>query len=184
MEQEAIVKTVRLWVEDLVIGLNLCPFAKRELVKNRVRFFVSEAVSEEQLLMDLHSELALLGQDDSVETTLLIHPWVLTDFYDYNQFLDYAEALLAQMKLVGVYQIASFHPQYQFSGTEPEDVENYTNKSPYPILHLIREESLEKLIADYPDSDEIPEKNIKRLEQLGRDKIQALFKACLDNSRQ
>jgi hypothetical protein len=169
-------------VESLVVGLNLCPFAKRELVKNRVRFCVTEAVTEEQLLVDLQAELELLNSDKAVETTLLIHPRVLQEFYDYNQFLSYADGLLAQMGLNGVYQIASFHPDYQFGGTEPDDVENYTNRSPYPMLHLIREESLERSIANYPDSDQIPERNIALLNSLGRDKMQALLEACLNDA--
>jgi hypothetical protein len=169
-------------VESLVVGLNLCPFAKRELVKNRARFCVTEAVTEEQLLVDLQAELELLNSDEAVETTLLIHPRVLQDFYDYNQFLSCADSLLAQMGLNGVYQIASFHPDYQFGGTEPDDVENYTNRSPYPMLHLIREESLERSIANYPDSDQIPERNIALLNSLGRDKMQALLEACLNDA--
>jgi hypothetical protein len=151
-------------------------------VKNRVRFSVTEAVTEEQLLLDLQAELELLDNDETVETTLLIHPKVLQEFYDYNQFLSYADSLLAQMGLNGVYQIASFHPHYQFSGTAPDDVENYTNKSPYPMLHLIREESLERGIANYPDAEQIPERNIELLNSLGRDKMQALLLACFNNA--
>ena len=165
-----------------MVGLNLCPFAKRELVKNRVRFSVTEAVTEEQLLVDLQTELEFLNSDEAIETTLLIHPRVLQEFYNYNQFLSYADSLLAQMGLNGVYQIASFHPDYQFSGTEPEDVENYTNRSPYPMLHMIREESLDRGIANYPDLDQIPERNIELLNSLGRDKMHALLQACFNDA--
>ena len=171
---------VRHWVETVVVGLNLCPFAKRELVNDRVRFSVSEAETEEQLLADLQAELELLNNDEAVETTLLIHPGVLQDFFDYNQFLNYVDSLLMQMELEGVYQVASFHPDYQFSGTRPDDVENYTNRSPYPMLHLIREDSLERAIAGYPHPERIPERNIELLESLGRDKMQALLKAGYD----
>jgi hypothetical protein len=171
---------VRHWVETVVVGLNLCPFAKRELVNDRVRFSVSEAETEEQLLADLQAELELLNDDEAVETTLLIHPGVLQDFFDYNQFLNYVDSLLVHMELEGVYQVASFHPDYQFSGTRPDDVENYTNRSPYPMLHLIREDSLERAIAGYPHPERIPERNIELLESLGRDKLQALLKACYD----
>lgn len=164
------------------MGLNLCPFAKRELVNNRVRFTVTEADTEEQLLMDIQDELELLNSDEEIETTLLIHPNVLQDFYDYNQFQNLVDSLLEQMELNGVYQIASFHPDYQFGGTEPDDVENYTNRSPYPMLHLIREESLEQAIASYPDPDQIPERNIELLKSLGRDKMQALLQACFDDA--
>jgi len=184
LEYENTVGPVRHWVESLVVGLNLCPFAKRELVKNRVRFSVTEAVTEEQLLADLQAELELLNSDEAIETTLLIHPKVLQEFYDYNQFLSYADSLLAQMGLNGVYQIASFHPDYQFGGTEPDDVENYTNRSPYPMLHLIREESLERSIANYPDSDQIPERNIELLNSLGRDKMQASLQACFNDAEE
>ena len=165
-------------METVVVGLNLCPFAKRELVKNSVRFSVSCAESEEQLLADLQEELEVLDRNESIETSLLIHPRVLQSFYDYNQFLDYADGLLLQMNLEGVYQIASFHPQYQFGGTEPDDAENYTNRSPYPMLHLLREESLERAIADYPDSDLIPERNIELMRRMGHEKLQALLESC------
>jgi hypothetical protein len=177
---DRIVGSVRQWVETVVVGLNLCPFAKRELVKNRVRFVVAEVTTEEQLLVALQAELELLNTEPSVETTLLIHPDVLQDFCDYNQFLNYADGLLAQMKLEGVYQIASFHPDYQFAGTNPEDVENYTNRSPFPMLHLIREESLERAIAGYPDVDNIPERNKKLMESLGEIKMKELLTACLE----
>ena len=130
--------------------------------------------------MDLQAELELLDSEEGVETTLLIHPGVLQDFYEYNQFLNYTDSLLAQMGLEGVYQIASFHPDYQFAGSGPDDVENYTNRSPYPMLHLIREDSLERAIASYPDSDQIPGRNMELLKSLGRDKVQALLQACYD----
>ncbi|MCK4951956.1 MAG: DUF1415 domain-containing protein [Gammaproteobacteria bacterium] len=182
MEHTKIIRPVRNWVESVVVGLNLCPFAKRELVNNRVRFTVTEADTEEQLLMDIQDELELLNSDEEIETTLLIHPNVLQDFYDYNQFQNLVDSLLEQMELNGVYQIASFHPDYQFGGTEPDDVENYTNRSPYPMLHLIREESLEQAIASYPDPDQIPERNIELLKSLGRDKMQALLQACFDDT--
>ena len=178
MEHEEIIGPVRNWVESLVVGLNLCPFAKRELTKNRIRYVVTEAETEEQLLEDLQAELGLLDSDKAIETTLLIHPRVLKEFYDYNQFLSYTDSLLVQMKLNGVYQIASFHPDYQFAGTETGDAENYTNKSPFPMLHLIREKSLERAVANYPDSDQIPDRNIELLNSLGQDRMRALLRAC------
>lgn len=184
MDYESIIRPVRHWVESQVVGLNLCPFAKRELIKNRVRFTVTEALTEEQLLMDLQSELALLDRDETVETTLLIHPMVLKDFFNYNQFLSDVDRLLVQMGLDGVYQIASFHPDYQFGGTKPDDVENFTNRSPYPMLHLIREESLERAISNYPDAEQIPERNIALLKRLGRERMQALFEDCFQKDEQ
>lgn len=176
---EEIILAVRQWVETFVVGMNLCPFAKRELVKNRVRFVTTAATTAEQLLQVLQTELELLSADPSVETTLLIHPAVLQDFYDFNDFLGFADSLLVDMELEGIYQVASFHPDYQFGGTRPGDAENYTNRAPYPVLHLLREESLERVIADYSDVDDIPERNIELMNSLGQDKLQALFRSCL-----
>ena len=176
---EEIIQSVRQWVETFVVGMNLCPFAKRELVKKRVRFVTTAATTADQLLQVLQTELELLNADPSVETTLLIHPAVLQDFYDFNDFLDCADSLLVDMELEGIYQVASFHPDYQFGGTRPGDAENYTNRAPYPVLHLLREESLERVIADYPDVDDIPERNIELMNSLGQDKLQALLKSCL-----
>jgi len=180
MEDKKIVGAVRRWVEDLIVELNLCPFAGRELVRNRIRFVATESTTEEQLLMALETELALLDDDATVETTLLIHPDVLQDFFDYNQFLDMADQLLVQMGLEGVYQVASFHPAYQFAGTAEDDVENYTNRSPYPLLHLLREASLERSITTYPGIEEIPDRNIEKMNSLGREKLQALIRGCFD----
>lgn len=171
---------VRQWVDTVVVGLNLCPFAKRELDKDRVRFIVSDAITEQGLLVDLEAELDLLEKDASIATTLLIHPRVLATFYEYNQFLDYAEGLLQQMELDGVYQIASFHPDYQFGGTEPDDAENYTNRSPYPVLHLLREESLDRVLESTEYAEQIPILNIKLMNTMGSTEMSALLKACLD----
>jgi len=182
MESEAIAYVVRRWVENLVVGLNLCPFAGRELVRDRVRFVVTEATTEEQLLAALETELLLLNDDAAVETTLLIHPDVLQDFFDYNQFLDTAERLLVQTELEGVYQVASFHPDYQFAGTAADDAENYTNRSPYPLLHILREASLARSIAAYPDVEQIPARNIEQMKSLGREKLQALIQGCSDDA--
>jgi hypothetical protein len=165
-------------VDTFVVGMNLCPFAKRELESDRVRFVTTEAANEEQLLMALETEIELLGNDESVGTTLLIHPDVLQDFFDYNQFLDLAEGLLKQMKLEGVYQIASFHPDYQFGGTDAGDAENYTNRSPWPMLHLIREESLERAVASYPDIDQVPQRNVELMNETGVEKLRALLHDC------
>ena len=178
MDNDSIIAAVRQWVEQLVIGYNLCPFAKRELVRDRVRFVVSQAQDEEQLLVDLENELTLLGEDEGIETTLLITPQVLQDFFDFNQFLGRADQRVAQLKLKGVFQIANFHPDYQFGGTEPDDAENYTNKSPYPVLHLLREASLDQAIENYPDAESIPERNIEQLEQMGSDQLRRLLEDC------
>ena len=178
MSNENIVQATQKWVETIVVGMNLCPFSKREVVKNRVRYFVSESTLQEQLLMDLKVELELLNSNTSTETTLLIHPNILQDFYDYNDFLGLADALLVDMELDGIYQIASFHPDYQFGGTNFDDAENYTNRSPYPMLHLIREASLEEAVANYPNPEDIPERNINLMNELGADKMKALLEEC------
>ena len=173
-EEEAI-NSVRRWVEDFVVGMNLCPFAKRELLNNRIRFVTTRAVTEEQLMMSLEDELELLNNDSSIETTLLIHSNVLQDFYDFNQFLNYADQLIFEMGLEGTYQIASFHPSYQYAGTNPEDPENYISRSPFPMLHLLREPSLERAIAGYPDIDQVPVRNVALMNTMGPGKLQVLF---------
>ena len=178
LNESEVIGAVQHWVSSLVVDMNLCPFAGRELMRNRVRFTVTEAATEERLLMALQAELELLDNDASVETTLLIHPLVLGDFPDYNQFLNYADSLLEQMQREGIYQIASFHPDYQFEGTGPDDAENYTNRSPYPLLHLLREESLERAISSYPDVGAIPVRNIQLMNSMGQGKLKALLQAC------
>ena len=180
MGETEVISATRKWVEDVVVGYNLCPFAKRELVRNRVRFVVSEAETEDELLQALHSELQRLEDEPEIETTLLIHPGVLQDFGPYNEFLDAADGLLAYLEMEGVYQIASFHPDYQFAGTEPDAAENYTNRSPFPMLHLLREASLEAAIDSYPDVDAIPGQNIRLMEKLGAEKMQRILKSCLE----
>ncbi|MBL1319820.1 MAG: DUF1415 domain-containing protein [Methylophaga sp.] len=181
MIEQEVIQPVKKWLEQLVIGLNLCPFAKRELIDNRIRFFVSHADTIEALLHDLQQELKRLNNDDSIETTLLIHPNVLTDFYDYNDFLDIADGLLIDMELDGIYQIASFHPNYQFADTGSDDAENYTNRSPYPLLHLIREQSLENAIANYLKPELIPVRNIQLMKEMGHAKLHALFLSYFDD---
>ena len=175
MHQHEIVKDVRHWLEAFVIELNLCPFAKREFMNETVKFVVSDASTEEMLLADLRQELLNLKEDSDIETTLLIHPYVLQAFDDYNQFLDIVDALLDEEGLLGVYQIASFHPNYRFAETAEGDAENYSNRSPYPILHLLRESSLEREIARHQDTSLIPERNIRLLRELGTAKLQALL---------
>ena len=170
-DEDKVIQVVRHWVESFVVGLNLCPFAKRELAKGSVHFVAATSTTNEQLLMVLQRELERLNAEPAIETTLVIHPDILQDFHDYNQFLGVADNLLVQMELEGVYQIASFHPAYQFGGTQPQDAENYTNRSPFPMLHLLREASLERAIADYPDVDQIPARNISLMNGLGQDKL-------------
>ena len=167
--------TVRHWLESVVIELNLCPFAKRELINDRVRFAKTDARTDVQLLQALEAELEHLSATPAVETTLLIHRHVLEDFADYNQFLGLADGLLEQMDLLGVFQIASFHPDYQFADTQADDAENYTNRSPYPLLHILREDSLARAIKHTSDVDQIPLRNIQKMNQLGAEKLKDLF---------
>ena len=178
VDNDAITAAVRRWVETVVVDLNLCPFAGRELRQQRIRFVVSPATTEAQLLASLQTELERLETHPDTETTLLIHPRVLQDFDDYNQFLETADDLLGAMDVDGIYQIASFHPHYQFAETAAEDVENYTNRSPYPMLHLLREQSLERSIASYPATEQIPLRNIALMKRLGITRLKQLLRAC------
>jgi hypothetical protein len=159
------------WLERAVIGLNLCPFAKAVHVKKQIRYVVSAAADDEALREDLVRELHLLAQAPAAEidTTLLVHPNVLTDFFDYNNFLNRADATLAELDLTDDIQIASFHPQYQFAGTQPDAIENYTNRSPYPMLHLLRVASVARGLVAFPDAAVIFESNIQKLRNLGVD---------------
>lgn len=157
------------WVEQAVIGLNLCPFAKAVQVQGRVRYVVSPAQTIEQLIYELGRELNHLYDTDPemTDTTLLIHPEVLNDFLDYNEFLEAADALVEELGLAGELQVASFHPHYQFAGTEPDDISNYTNRSPYPTLHLLREASIDRAVQAFPEAESIFEANIETLHRLG-----------------
>lgn len=170
-EAEEIVVATRVWLERAVIGLNLCPFAKAPHLGERIRYAVSVAETPGELRADLVDELETLAGADpgEIETTLLIHPRVFADFLDYNDFLEVADETLEDLDLVGEIQVASFHPRYQFAGTEPDDIENYTNRSPYPMLHLLRESSVDAAVAAFPDTEQIYEKNIETLRALGHE---------------
>jgi hypothetical protein len=165
------VAITRRWLERAVIGLNLCPFAKAVVAKQQVHFVLSDATTPEALLAELGEELLRLRDTpaEEIDTTLLIHPQVLGDFLDYNDFLDDADALVEALALDGVLQVASFHPDYQFAGSAPDDVENFTNRAPYPILHLLREDSVARAVAAFPDPDAIVERNIETLRGIGVD---------------
>jgi len=180
LTNQHIALSVQQWVNTFVVDLNLCPFAKRELVKDRVRFVVSDANNEEALLLHLHAELERLENNSDIETTLLIHPLILNDFDAYNQFLDDADGLLQEMQLDGVFQIASFHPAYQFGGTDIDDAENYTNRSPYPMLHILREASLDAVLATTEHTDQIPVRNIALMNEMGAARLKQMLSACAD----
>jgi hypothetical protein len=178
ISNDEIIASTRRWLERSVIGLNLCPFAESVYRSGRVRFRVSEQRTAAALLAELRAELTGLQSADPAqcETTLLIHPWVLADFVEYNDFLEVCEATIAELDLEGELQVASFHPRYQFAGTQSEDIENYTNRSPYPMLHLLREASIERAIAAVPDTDEIYRRNIRTLRELGHAGWQRLWR--------
>jgi uncharacterized protein len=178
MTSDEIIAATRRWLERSVIGLNLCPFAEGVYRGGRVLFRVSETRSASGLLEELRAELTGLRDADPLdrETTLLIHPWVLADFIEYNEFLDVCEAAIVDLSLEGELQVASFHPQYRFEGSGPEDIENYTNRSPYPMLHLLREASIDRAIAAVPDTDEIYRRNIRTLRELGHEGWQRLWR--------
>lgn len=173
----AIVDDVACWLNNVVIGLNLCPFSARPTREKRVRYFVSCGTDEEALLQVLASEMVLLDQTPAaeIETTLVIVPDFLVDFFDYNQFLSSVERLIKRKRYTGVFQVASFHPAYCFAGAAPEDSENLTNRSPYPLFHIIREASLEAALAHYPDASNIPVVNKARVEALTAAERQILF---------
>jgi hypothetical protein len=169
MSDEDVIAAMREWLEKAVIGLNLCPFAKAVYVKNQVRFVVSHAPHLDGLLEDLDRELDFLAGADpeAVDTTLLIHPTLLPDFLDFNDFLQLAEAAVGEHGLEGVIQIASFHPAFQFDGTQAGDMGNYTNRAPFPTLHLLREASIARAVAAFPEAETIYERNIETLDALG-----------------
>ena len=166
---DQVVTLTRAWLEQAVIGLNLCPFAKSVHVKNQVRYRVSQGQDWDSVAVDLEEELVLLAKSDPehIDTTLLILPLAFADFHEYNDFLDWAARILERMRLDGELQIASFHPDYQFADAGPDDIENYSNRSPFPILHLLRESSIDRAVAAYPDASAIFERNMATLRELG-----------------
>jgi hypothetical protein len=174
----------RAWVRRAVIGLNLCPFARAVDVKDQIRYVFSDATDPETLLATLVVELQRLADTDPevVDTTMLIHPRVLADFEDFNDFLELADAAVEDLDLDGVLQVASFHPQFQFADTEIDDVTNATNRSPYPTLHLLREESVDRAVAAFPEAEAIFERNMATLEKLGPQGWAAVKKSWEDDA--
>lgn len=168
LHQMVIADTVN-WLEKAVIGLNLCPFAKGVHVKDQIHYMVSTAQDAEGVAHDLHRELEALAEanPDKRDTTLLILPQALHDFLDFNDFLEIADEMIDELDLGGILQVASFHPLFQFEGTTVDDVTNCTNRAPYPILHLLREDSIDKAVEAFPEADAIYEKNMETLGALG-----------------
>ena len=187
LTEKQIIAYTSAWVEQVVIGLNLCPFAKPVHTKGQIDYFLSHARDETTLAADLRLAMQRLiaSTPDSMDTCLLIHPWVLSDFFDYNNFLDITDEILDELELIGVLQIASFHPHYQFAGTTEDDVTNCTNRSPFPMLHLLREESLDKATAALPDANVIVDRNLNTMITLGHEgwnRLQSQLKQSIKSS--
>lgn len=175
MQNTSIIEKTQQWIEAVVVGLNFCPFAKRELRKNAVRFILSESTDIQETLQQFIAECQFLDENPDTETTLLILPNGFEDFLYYLELTELAEDLLADQGYEGVYQVASFHPDYCFADVDSEDAANYTNRSPYPMLHLLRESSLDIAIDNYPDIDSIPENNMQKARSLGAEFFQTLL---------
>lgn len=173
MEQQEIIEKTKHWVQERVIGWNLCPFAKPAFDAGRVRITVSQATDHEALLRDFLEEVQLLVDTplEETETTLLVHPFVFEDFLIFNDFLGLLEEILYEGELEEDFQVASFHPEYQFSGTEKDAPGNYTNRSPFPITHILRQASVTRAVASYPEVEQIPERNIQLMEEMGIEKL-------------
>jgi len=171
LTEKQIIALTSAWLEKVVIGLNLCPFAKPVHTKGQIDYFLSHARDESTLATDLRLAIQRLiaAPPETIDTCLLIHPWTLSDFIEYNNFLDIADEILDELDLIGVLQIASFHPDYQFAGTSEDDVTNCTNRSPFPLLHLLREESLDKATAALPDASVIVDRNLETMNSLGHE---------------
>lgn len=181
MKTKSIIEQTKAWLTTFIIGYNICPFAKREYDRGSIHYSVVELNGLDQCLESVFKACQQLDSDSKIETTLLIFPNSFNQFNDYLDFLNLAELLLIDQHYEGTYQLASFHPDYCFDGENPNDPANYTNRSPYPMLHLIREESLEHALDSYPYPEKIPERNIKLTRQIGLDKLQAILQKCYNN---
>jgi hypothetical protein len=177
---EQVIQQTKNWVNDVVIGLNLCPFASRVVIENRIDYTVVSGDSLEQHLHQLADCCAKLDETSDIETSLIIFPQAYKDFDDYLELLELANLLLEDLNYAGTYQLASFHPEYLFAGSTEDDASNFTNRSPHPMLHLLRESSIEKALASYKNIEEIPENNIKKLQQLGYPVMQQMLKNIIE----
>ncbi len=179
LSDELVTAQTMKWVKDFIVTLNVCPFAKREVEKDSVRCVVVRSKKIDVALEELMSEIQWLDEHSETETTLLVFPTLFKDFHRYLDFVETAENLMFDQGCEGVYQLATFHPDYCFSGAEPDDVSNYTNRSPYPMLHILREDSLDKAIEFYGDTTDIPNQNIRKMETLGKYKLDSIFTLCM-----
>jgi hypothetical protein len=175
--EQTVIQHTKTWVEEVVIGLNLCPFASRPFLNDSIEYTVIAGDSTERHLQQLANSFKLLDDNSDIETSLLVYPEAYQTFDDYLDWLDYANHLLADLNYTGCYQLASFHPDYRFAGSEKNDASNFTNRSPYPMLHLIREKSLEAAITSYPDIEQVPKNNIRKLQEIGYAEMQKKLKA-------
>lgn len=182
MTTDPIIKQTQAWLRSFIINYNICPFAKREDDRGSIHYCVIKSKNIEQCLEAVFSECQRLDNDEKIETTLLIFADHFSQFDDYLDFLALAESLLIEQQYEGIYQLASFHPFYCFEGEEVSDPANYTNRSPYPMLHLIRESSLERALQSYPNPELIPERNIKLTRELGSKKIQSILNSILGSN--
>lgn len=176
--EQRVIHQTECWVKSVIVEHNFCPFAKREIERGSVRYSVIQNDSLETCLQAVLDECVLLDGDDAIETTLLVFPAAFVEFDDYLQLVELAEALLEQQDYEGVYQLASFHPDYRFAGSETDDAANFTNRSPYPVLHIIREASIEKVLQHYPNPERIPERNIEVARSKGLDTMLAMLDKC------
>jgi len=183
MSETTCIKETRRWLEHVIIDNNFCPFAKRELNRGSIYFHVDLQSTMEDVLFNLIEECKRLDTTATIETTLLIYPALFRNWDDFLELLDIAQQLLIEQGYEGIYQLASFHPDYCFEGAETDDPANFTNRSPYPTLHLLRESSLEQALEHYSNPELIPEQNIKKARQLGLEKMQLLLRNCYSNKK-
>lgn len=182
LSEELVTEQTKAWVRSFIVGMNVCPFAHREVERGSIRYVVVRSQQSTVALEELMAEISHLDQHSEVETTLVIFPTLFSEFIQYLDFVDAAEELMYEQGCEGVYQLATFHPRYCFAGAEQDDVSNYTNRSPYPMLHIIREASLEKAIESYGDTSAIPERNIQLMEDTGKETLAKLMKQCMSLS--
>ncbi|MBR7889887.1 DUF1415 domain-containing protein [Marinomonas sp. A79] len=179
LSDELVTTQTMKWVKEFIVAFNVCPFAHREVEKDSVRCTVLRSKKMDVALEELMTEIQWLDEHPETETTLLVFPTLFSDFHRYLDFVDTAEDLMAEQGCEGIYQLATFHPNYCFAGAEADDVSNYTNRSPYPMLHLLREASLDKAIEFYGDTTEIPSQNITKMESLGKPTLDEVFSGCM-----